>query len=327
MSCGDSPLPDSSGHPSQFEGIRYFHPDHLGSVSYITDREGNRVAEYVYDPYGKLLTDFSSGTDISKYKYTAQQADSDTGLYYYKARYYDSDMGRFISADSIVPDPGRSQAYNRYMYVEGNPVRYTDPSGNMPLIFQDVDTSSKSNRNRDVEFNWGFNNNEGAVTGIEGSDNWLYGEKGFTTTVCDRVFLHPTAVVHDWFVSNVLDKYLNGNNIGVQILYWSLFVMSMPFCFGYGTAFAIMNYTIQFLNNTYDFLLYCLKMDYEILKQINRFYQGLCQDAQDITFTFTGLIQNFNPAIKNTIKASFMVFQPILKPINRVVVKIIKFLK
>jgi hypothetical protein len=38
-------------------------------------------------------------------------------------------VGRFVSADSIVPEPGNPQAWNRYSYAYGNPLRYTDPTG------------------------------------------------------------------------------------------------------------------------------------------------------------------------------------------------------
>ncbi|MCP4964916.1 MAG: RHS repeat-associated core domain-containing protein [bacterium] len=48
---------------------------------------------------------------------------------HYNARYYDPLVGRFISADTIVPDPSNPQALNRYSYVTNNPVRYTDPTG------------------------------------------------------------------------------------------------------------------------------------------------------------------------------------------------------
>jgi len=53
---------------------------------------------------------------------------------YYEARYYDPALGRFISADTIVPEPGNPQALNRYSYVYNNPLRYTDPTGQWPLI-------------------------------------------------------------------------------------------------------------------------------------------------------------------------------------------------
>jgi len=47
----------------------------------------------------------------------------------YGARRYDPQIGRFISPDTIIPDPGNPQSFNRYAYVNNNPQRYTDPSG------------------------------------------------------------------------------------------------------------------------------------------------------------------------------------------------------
>ncbi len=114
---------------SSIDGIQYFHPNHVGSIKLITDKDGNRVGEYFYSPYGEIQSGFSSGTDISKYKYTGQQEDASTGLYYYKARFYDPGVGRFLTADSVLPNFADTQAFNRYMYVEGNPVNHNDPSG------------------------------------------------------------------------------------------------------------------------------------------------------------------------------------------------------
>jgi hypothetical protein len=48
---------------------------------------------------------------------------------YYRARYYHPALGRFVSADTIVPEPGNPQSLNRYAYVLNNPLRYVDPSG------------------------------------------------------------------------------------------------------------------------------------------------------------------------------------------------------
>ncbi|MBI5828048.1 MAG: RHS repeat-associated core domain-containing protein [Chloroflexi bacterium] len=55
-----------------------------------------------------------------------------TGLNFYNARYYDSAIGRFVSADSIVPQPGGTQGFNRYAYAMGNPMKFTDPTGHDP---------------------------------------------------------------------------------------------------------------------------------------------------------------------------------------------------
>jgi hypothetical protein len=40
-------------------------------------------------------------------------------------------INHFLSPDSIVPDQTNPQSWNRYSYVNNNPVRYTDPSGHM----------------------------------------------------------------------------------------------------------------------------------------------------------------------------------------------------
>ena len=61
--------------------------------------------------------------------FTGQRLDG-TGLYYYGGRYYDPTIGRFISADTIVPDFTNPQAFNRYSYALNNPLRYIDPTGN-----------------------------------------------------------------------------------------------------------------------------------------------------------------------------------------------------
>ena len=108
-------------------GTYYYHQDHLGSSSVITNLSGVKVEEIHYYPFGETLSDTSPST--TKHKYTSQELDTETGLYYYNARYYDPALGRFISADTIVPDPTNPQALNRYSYVLNNPLKYTDPSG------------------------------------------------------------------------------------------------------------------------------------------------------------------------------------------------------
>ncbi len=50
-------------------------------------------------------------------------------MLFYGARYYASDLGRFIQADTIVPDPFNPQSLNRYTYTNNNPIRYIDPTG------------------------------------------------------------------------------------------------------------------------------------------------------------------------------------------------------
>jgi len=105
----------------------YYHQDHLGSSRIVTNKDGNKVEEVHYLPFGAAQSD--TGTVSVNHKYTSQEFDAETGLYYYNARYYNPVLGRFINADTIVPDPTNPQSLNRYSYVINNPLVYTDPSG------------------------------------------------------------------------------------------------------------------------------------------------------------------------------------------------------
>ncbi len=105
----------------------YYHPDHLGSSSIVTDSTGNKSEEIYYYPFGGTRQD--TGSVSVKHKFTGQELDDETGLYYYGARYYDPQLGRFISADSIVQAPFDPQTLNRYSYCRNNPIIYSDPSG------------------------------------------------------------------------------------------------------------------------------------------------------------------------------------------------------
>jgi RHS repeat-associated protein len=128
--AGGKPIAMRVMPPNDATGTLYYlHSDHLGSTSVTTNASGGVVARQWYYPYGSVRA--STGTLPTKRTYTGQIAD-DTGLYFYNARYYASGLGRFVSADTIVPEPGNPQAFNRYMYALGNPIRYVDPSGHCP---------------------------------------------------------------------------------------------------------------------------------------------------------------------------------------------------
>ncbi|MDP3092209.1 MAG: SpvB/TcaC N-terminal domain-containing protein [Nitrospira sp.] len=107
--------------------VSYFHADHLGSTRLVTNATGGVDQVLSYHPFGATLG--NGGTANVPYKYTGQELD-ETGLYDYHARLYDPVLGRFISADTLVPNPGDPQSLNRYSYVMNNPVNFTDPTGN-----------------------------------------------------------------------------------------------------------------------------------------------------------------------------------------------------
>ena len=106
--------------------LRYLHADQLGSTVLTTYTSGERESERGYYAFGSDRR--VAGTPATDHRFTGQKVDG-TGLYYYNARYYDPVIGQFVSPDSIVPEPNQVFAYNRYMYVLGNPLKYTDPTG------------------------------------------------------------------------------------------------------------------------------------------------------------------------------------------------------
>ena len=108
-------------------GLFFLHGDHLNSTSLTTDASGNSVARQLYDAWGNVR--YVTGTLPTDIGYTGQRFDNSTGLMYYQARYYAPGLGRFISADTMVPDGKNPQNLNRFAYTLNNPLRYIDPTG------------------------------------------------------------------------------------------------------------------------------------------------------------------------------------------------------
>jgi RHS repeat-associated protein len=112
-----------------FGQVYYYHTDHLGSSAVVTNASGAEVQRLAYFPFGKTRT--NSGSFDVHHKYTGQEFDDSSNLYFYNARYYDQDLGRFIQPDTMGVSYDNPQTLNRYSYVLNNPLRYTDPTGNL----------------------------------------------------------------------------------------------------------------------------------------------------------------------------------------------------
>jgi RHS repeat-associated protein len=79
-------------------------------------------------PWGEQR--YAEGAAPTEFHFTGQRELSVLGLHFYGARWYDSALGRFIQADTVVPLESQGvQAWDRYAYVNNNPVRYNDPTG------------------------------------------------------------------------------------------------------------------------------------------------------------------------------------------------------
>ena len=92
----------------------YYHPDHLGSSSYITNLDGEVSQHIEYVPFGEVFIEERNNTWNTPYRFNdcanegrgklacsmpsaanrrvklnAKEFDEETGLYYYGARYYE----------------------------------------------------------------------------------------------------------------------------------------------------------------------------------------------------------------------------------------------
>jgi RHS repeat-associated protein len=108
---------------------QYITNDALGSLADLTTSGGTVGQARQYDAWGKYRNDSAPAANQPKLGYTGHQYDPETGLVYARARYYDPDVGVFLSRDSLEGDTGDAPSLHRYMYVRGNPVRYTDADG------------------------------------------------------------------------------------------------------------------------------------------------------------------------------------------------------
>src|SRR5258706_1716195 len=109
----------------------YFLRDGLGSITTVTNDQGVVLYTNRYTAFGKRTTSaLPSGVLASRLSYTSRE-NSLGGLYQYRSRYYDSGVGRFLSQDTYRGTDTAPPSLQRYVYTLNDPVRYTDPSGNI----------------------------------------------------------------------------------------------------------------------------------------------------------------------------------------------------
>ena len=115
-------------------GRRHFHLDHLGTPRLITNLVGYKTAYHAYYPFGEEATAINQ--DGERMKFTGHERDlanpagAGDDLDYMHARHYSPVTGRFLSVDTgDSARRSKPQSWNKYTYALGNPIRYTDPDG------------------------------------------------------------------------------------------------------------------------------------------------------------------------------------------------------
>ena len=111
------------------EDIFFYHSDHLGSTSYITDAKANITQFDAYLPYGELLVDEHTSSEDMPYKFNGKDLDEETGLYYYGARYLNPMASIWYGVDPLAE---KFTAMGGYVYTLCNPVKFIDLKGKKP---------------------------------------------------------------------------------------------------------------------------------------------------------------------------------------------------
>ncbi|MDY3351214.1 hypothetical protein PG357_04355 [Riemerella anatipestifer] len=132
------------------KNLYYYHPDHLGSSSYITDKDGNINQHTEYIAFGEVLFDEHKVSRRMPYLFNGKELDSETGLYYYGARYYDARVSLWLGTDPLsgynpimetehyIDGQHNGGVFNpmngaTYSYTYQNPVKWIDPNGKQAL--------------------------------------------------------------------------------------------------------------------------------------------------------------------------------------------------
>ena len=111
--------------------LYFYHPDHLGSSSLVTNADGAVTQHVEYVPFGEVFIEERNNTWNTPYLFNAKELDEETGLYYYGARYYDPKTSVWLSVDPLAE---KYPNIGSYVYCADNPVKFIDPDGKK-LVF------------------------------------------------------------------------------------------------------------------------------------------------------------------------------------------------
>ncbi len=115
------------GEDREEKNLFFYHSDHIGSSSFVTDRTGIASQHLQYLPFGELFVEQQTLTNYSTpYKFSGKEKDEETSYSYFGARYYMSDVSIWLSVDPLAE---KYPSMSPFMYCAGNPIMLIDPDG------------------------------------------------------------------------------------------------------------------------------------------------------------------------------------------------------
>ncbi|AWK04509.1 hypothetical protein HYN56_09805 [Flavobacterium crocinum] len=162
--------------------IFYFHPDHLGSTSYITTKNGSISQHVEYIAFGEILFEEHSSSFSSPYLFNGKELDRETNLSYYGARYFDMKTSLWLSGDKYSEN---DLSIGSYVYSFNNPIRFVDPDGNWPDLPSWKDVKKSYNEAKKSTANYISHQREKIKGDLKNIKRELYNGKGWDDTVKD----------------------------------------------------------------------------------------------------------------------------------------------
>ena len=157
--------------------VYFYHSDHLGSASWITDADGNPVQHLQYLPYGEPYINQRVSGYNERFTFTGKERDEETGYGYFGARYMDHElMTMWLSVDPMMDKYPSVSPYNYCMW---NSIKLVDPQGEEAVVSDDK---------------WQFNTSTGRLT-------WINNEGGLSHQTVDMVHDEGGKLVTDRTVS------------------------------------------------------------------------------------------------------------------------------
>jgi RHS repeat-associated protein len=130
----------SSYAPGQGDEMRYYHRDHLRSIVASTNSTAAIVERFAFEAYGERR--YTNGGAENRSSpligvttdrgFTSHEHLDEMNLIHMNGRVYDPVLARFVTSDPFIASASNLQSYNRYSYVNGSPLAYTDRAGYWP---------------------------------------------------------------------------------------------------------------------------------------------------------------------------------------------------